>query len=58
MGIYFLIHVIIPGGTVAKNLPVNVEEPGGLQSWGCKESATIEHMHIILENANFALNCQ
>ena len=24
LGIYFLIHVIIPGGTVAKNPPVNV----------------------------------
>ena len=28
LGIYFLIHVIFPGGTVAKNLPVNVGDLG------------------------------
>ena len=38
-------------GTLAWKIPW-AEEPGGLQSWGCKESDTTEQLHF-----HFSLSC-
>ena len=32
------------------------EEPGGLQSWGCKESAMTEHTHNFIFEINITVN--